>query len=577
MRLEVWAPHAGRVELVLGEKRAPMIPGDRGWWRGELELEGERDYAFSLDGGPPRPDPRSPWQPGGVDGPSRTVDHVSFGWTDRAWRPPPLEDWVIYELHVGTFTPEGTFAAVSSRLDHLRSLGVSAIELMPVAEFPGDRNWGYDCVDLYAPHHGYGGPQGLKELVKACHEAGIAVVLDVVYNHRGPEGSHLHEFGPYFTDHYPTPWGKAVNFDDSHSDEVRAFFIGNALMWLADYHVDALRVDAVHAIRDRSATHFLEELAMAVRSFESSSGRRCYVIAESDLNDPRLVTDVERGGYGLDAQWSDDLHHALHALITSERNGYYQDFGSIADVAKAQRQAFVYDGEYSSYRGRKHGRRPTLFPAHPLPGHRFLGYLQNHDQTGNRALGERIGALCSEELVKIASALVFTSAFVPLVFMGEEWGAATPFLYFTSHTDPLLGRAVKEGRRSEAAAFGWSPHDVPDPQDPETFERSKLDWDEPGEERHAEMLRWYRALARLRREHDALKSGDLGAIETRYDEDAGWLVLERGPITVACNFSGAAVDMPLAGELLMSSGEVSGSRLGGRSLAICAREYPRAR
>jgi maltooligosyltrehalose trehalohydrolase len=524
--LRVWAPQAESVEVELdGRRRVAMTPGAGGWH--EVEPQGT-DYAFVVDGGPPRPDPRSPWQPAGVDGPSRVVDHAAFAWSDDEWRGVHLPSAVVYELHVGTFTPEGTFDGVVARLDHLVELGIDVVELMPVAEFSGDRGWGYDGVDLYAPHHAYGGPDGLKRLIDACHGRGLGVVLDVVYNHLGPAGNHLREFGPYFTDRYATPWGEAVNLDGWGSDEVRRFFIDNALMWLRDYHVDGLRIDAVHAIVDTSAVHLLEELGVQTERLAAATGRPRWLIAESDLNDPRLIWPREVGGYGLDAQWSDDFHHALHAVLTGERSGYYADFGTLAQLAAALRRAYVYAGEHSTFRNRRHGRPPG-----PVPGWRFLGYLQNHDQVGNRAQGERSSHLMSTERLRAGAALVLTAPFVPMLFQGEEWGATTPFLYFTDHRDPELARAVSEGRRREFASFGWSPDDVPDPQDPATFERSRLDWSERDRAPHAELLAWHRHLIALRRSRPELRDGRMDAVAVDVDEEAGAITVRRGRVTVA--------------------------------------------
>jgi maltooligosyltrehalose trehalohydrolase len=421
--LRVWAPLARTVEAELDGRRVPLAPAGGGWHRADVASAGPgTDYGFVLDGGPVRPDPRSAFQPAGVHGPSRIVDHASFAWSDAGWRGVHLPSAVLYELHVGTFTPAGTFDAVIGRLDHLVALGVDAVELMPVAEFPGARGWGYDGVSLFAPHSAYGGPDGLKRLVDACHARDVGVVLDVVYNHLGPDGNHLGEFGPYFTDRYATPWGQAVNLDGPGSDEVRSFFVDNALMWLRDYHVDGLRLDAVHAIVDTSAVHLLEQLGQAVEDLAAATGRHLFLVAESDLNDPRIVRRREVGGYGMDAQWSDDFHHALHAALTGERDGYYADFGSLGHLATALRRGFVYAGEYAPFRDRRHGR---LDPT--LPGHRLLGFAQNHDQVGNRALGERSAALVSPERLQVAAALVLTAPFVPMLFAGEEWGARTPF------------------------------------------------------------------------------------------------------------------------------------------------------
>ena len=397
MIFRVWAPKAQRVEVELnGRQRLSMHAAGGGWWRADVDEAGVRtDYAFVVDGAQPFPDPRSAWQPHGVHGASRVVDHAAFAWTDQGWQAGPLAAAVIYELHVGTFTPEGTFDAVIEKLDHLVDLGITHVELMPVAAFPGSRGWGYDGVDLYAPHHSYGGPNGLKALVDACHTRGLAVILDVVYNHFGPDGNYLGVYGPYFTAHHKTAWGDAVNLDGPGSDEVRRFFIENALMWLRDYHIDALRLDAVHALIDDSAIHFLEELAADVRTLAIQLGRHLTLIAESDLNNPRIIQPAQVGGYGIDAQWSDEFHHALHVVLTGEQSGYYVDYHGLGDVAKALEAAYVHDGRYSVFRQRRHGR-----PIGWLPGYAFLGYLQNHDQIGNRAQGDRMNHLVSVDRLK---------------------------------------------------------------------------------------------------------------------------------------------------------------------------------
>ncbi|HUG40096.1 MAG TPA: malto-oligosyltrehalose trehalohydrolase [Longimicrobiales bacterium] len=530
----VWAPAAERVELVIGEERRPMTPGAGGWWRLAVPAAGPAtDYAYALDGGPARPDPRSRWQPAGVHGPSRVVDLSGLEW-QAGWRGFHLPSAVLYELHIGTFTREGTFAAAIDRLDHLVELGVTAVSVMPVNAFPGRHGWGYDGVGLWAVHEPYGGPAGLAAFVDGCHTRGLGVILDVVYNHLGPSGNYLGEFGPYFTDRYANPWGMAVNFDQAWSDEVRRFFIDNALMWLRDYRIDGLRLDAVHAIVDTSAVHFLEELAGDVERLAGRVGRPLWLIPESDLNDPRLLWSPERGGYGLHAQWSDDLHHALHAVLTGERGGYYDDFGRLEDIASALRRAYVYDGRHSSHRGRRHGR-----PADGLAGWRFLAYLQNHDQVGNRATGDRIGAIAGTDLQKVGAALVLTSPFIPMLFQGEEWAASTPFQYFTDHDAPELAEAVRKGRREEFVAFGWAAEEVPDPQDPDTFLRSRLAWAERLEEPHAGVERWYRQLLALRRARTGLRDGRREDVTVRADEDAGTLVVRRGDIAVCCNLSGA--------------------------------------
>jgi maltooligosyltrehalose trehalohydrolase len=529
----VWAPNAKQIEAKIGSDLFGMTAGEGGWWFVEIPLEGAGiDYAFVLDRGNPLPDPRSPWQPNGIHGPSRTVDHAAFRWTDQHWRAGPLSSATFYELHVGTFTPQGTFTAATDKLDSLVDLGVTHIELMPIAEFSGNRGWGYDGVDLYAPHHVYGEPDDLKRLVDACHTRGLAVILDVVYNHVGPTGNYLARFGPYFIQHYATPWGQAINFDGADSDEVRRFFCDNALMWLKDYHFDGLRVDAVHAIFDISAVHFLEQLACEVTELQAQTGRHLALIAESDLNDPRVVRPREIGGYGIHAQWSDDFHHALHCVLTGERAGYYRDFGSLTDLAKALQRVFVYDGRFSAFRRRRHGRAPS-----GLSGHSFLGYLQTHDQIGNRAKGERSSHLMNVGRLKIAATLVLTAPFIPMLFQGEEWGATSPFLYFTDHEDPELGRSVTEGRQREFTVFGWNPQEIPDPQAVETFERSKLNWSERDEEPHAGLWEWHRRLIELRREIPALSNGRLNQVRVRFDASAKWFVVKRGAVVIACNLS----------------------------------------
>ena len=494
----VWAPKAKKMAVQIGEAVYPMEgPNDRGWWRLDVENAGAgTDYAFLLDDDPtPYPDPRGMWQPNSVHSASRVVDHKAFQWDDAAWQGLSLSGAVIYELHVGTFTKEGTFDAAIERLPYLVDLGITHIELMPVAAFPGNFGWGYDGVALFAVRHPYGGPEGLKRLINACHQQGIAVILDVVYNHFGPVGAYANRFGYYLTHRHHTPWGDAVNFEEVGSDEVRRFFCDNALMWLRDYHVDGLRLDAVHEFVDRSAIHFMEQLSAEVEVLSSTLGRKFVLIAESDLNDPRLVRPREARGYGMDAQWNDDFHHALFTIMHSEQGkGYYDDFGSFENLAKSLTRVFVYDGIYSRYRHRSHGR-----PVEGLSSHHFIGFIQNHDQVGNRATGDRLEHVVGFDRAKVAAGLVLTAAFVPLIFQGEEFAASPPFQYFADHEDGELAKAVSEGRIREFAAFGWSPDQVPDPVKRETFERSKLLWDEVHQGRHAEMLAWYKDLIHLRR------------------------------------------------------------------------------
>ncbi len=539
--LRVWAPLPGTVELEVGGCRTPMDREDGGWWSGP-PVEPGTDYAFVLDGGPPRPDPRSAWQPQGVHGPSRAVDHDAFSWTDQQWRGVPLPGSVLYELHVGTFTPEGTFDAAVERLDHLVELGVSAVELLPCNAFAGRWGWGYDGVAWYAVHEPYGGPEGLKRFVDACHDRGLGVVMDVVYNHLGPAGNYLAEFGPYLTDAHTTPWGAAVNLDREGSDEVRRYVLDNALMWLRDYHVDGLRLDAVHALVDERATHLLEELSVEVEALAAQLRKPLFLVAESDLNDARMVASREAGGQGLDAQWADDVHHALHANLTGETAGYYADFHGLPQLAKALTGVFVHDGTWSSFRGRRHGRPvPTTFS-----GARFVAYLQDHDQVGNRATGDRITATLSDGLLKVGAALVLTSPYTPMLWMGEEWAAGTPWQFFSDH-EGELGEAVRRGRRAEFARHGWAMEEIPDPQAESTMRASTLDWSELDDERHAAHLAWTRDLIALRRQRPELSDGRRDRVAVTCAEDGTWLVLCRSTVAVVCNLGRERQTVPVSG------------------------------
>jgi maltooligosyltrehalose trehalohydrolase len=499
----VWAPRAGRVDLRLGGERIAMGSAD-GWW--ELEAGSGPDYGFCLDGGDPLPDPRSRWQPNGVHGLSRPLDLEGPRQTGGIWRGLRLRDAIVYELHVGTFTPAGTFDSAIERLDDLVELGVNAVELMPVAEFSGERGWGYDGVDLWAPHHAYGGPAGLQRLVAACHARGLGVVLDVVYNHLGPEGNYLERFGPYLTDRHHTPWGRAVNFDGRQSRPVRDFVIENALAWLRDYDVDGLRLDAVHAIVDSSRPHVLEELASRVHELGAELGKPLFVVAEQPRLDPRVAA------WGLDGQWADDFHHALHVLLTGERTAYYAPYGAVSDLADAL----------------------TAPGPLGLDAGRIVGFAQNHDQVGNRASGERLAHLVDPGRLRLAAALTICSPFVPMLFMGEEWGASTPFLFFSDHRDRDIALATTRGRIREFEAFGWRPEDVPDPQAAGSFQRSKLEWAERSRPPHRGLLRWHRDLLRLRRETPELAAGAPTRVES--DEARRTLVMERGPVRVECDF-----------------------------------------
>ena len=556
-QFKVWAPKAKSVGVQVGGQAFEMARQQNGWWQASVEDAGPgSDYGFVLDGEEPAiPDPRSAFQPHGVNGLSRVVDHGGYTWGDLGWQAPPFPSAIIYELHVGTFTPEGTFDAAAEKLTYLKDLGITHVELMPVNEFPGRHGWGYDGVDLFAPHAAYGDPDALKRLVEAAHEHGLAVIMDVVYNHFGPSGNYVGKYGPYFTDLHKTPWGDAVNLEDSGSHEVRRFFCDNALMWLRDYHIDGLRLDAVTAYMDRSAIHFLEQLSAEVDALETSTGRHYFLIAESDLNDPRLIKPREAGGYGMDAQWSDDFHHALVTLLTGDRSGYYADFGEYEHVAKALEQAYVYDGTYSEFRDRVHGR-----PASGLPGWRFLGYSQNHDQVGNRAQGERLEHLTGPAKGKIAAALTLTAPFIPMLFQGEEWAASSPFQYFTDHEDKELADAVSAGRKKEFGAFGWAPEDIPDPQEQSTFQNSRLKWEELTEPKHAEMLTWYKDLIALRLKLPELRDGAMEKVDVEFDEDDQWMSMQRGSIVVLFTLSDEGYQAELEDGvtlLLSSNAEIS--------------------
>ena len=493
----LWAPNARcvRLQLCPSDKLIDMEPLPHGYYRAQVkQIDGDTRYLYRLDDQRGFPDPASRFQPQGVHGPSQIVDRGSFQWTDQNWKGIPLESSIFYELHVGTYTREGTFDALIPYLSRIAALGITTIELMPIAQFPGSRNWGYDGVYPFAPQNSYGGPAALHRLVDSAHSHGLAVALDVVYNHLGPEGNYLGAFGPYFTDRYRTPWGQAINFDGQGSDEVRRFFIENALYWLEDYHFDALRLDAVHGMFDFGARHFLAELKSSVGQLSHRLGRPLHVIAESDLNDSRLLHDPEHGGYGLDAQWSDDFHHSVHALLTKENRGYYSDFGSVAALAATLKEGWYYRGQYSHFRKRRHGNSPR-----GLAASKFVVCTQNHDQVGNRAFGERLTALVDFESLKLAAGINLLSPFLPLLFMGEEYGETAPFQYFTSHGDPALVEAVRRGRREEFAAFGWE-QSVPDPQDEQTYKGSHLDHSLRERDKHKTLFRFYQELIRIRRE-----------------------------------------------------------------------------
>ncbi|MWV58004.1 malto-oligosyltrehalose trehalohydrolase [Rathayibacter sp. VKM Ac-2754] len=557
-RFDVWAPDASSIELVLGGGSAvPMASsGEDGWWRvtDRVATTGEVDYGYRIDGSGPFPDPRSRRQPSGVHELSRTFDPAAHEWADQAWTGRQLAGAVIYELHVGTFTPEGTLEAAAGKLEHLRSIGVDFVEILPVNAVNGTHNWGYDGVLWYAVHEPYGGPEAYQRFVDAAHRAGIGVVQDVVYNHLGPSGNYLPEFGPYLKSEKANTWGSSVNLDGPGADVVRGYIIDNALMWLRDYHVDALRLDAVHALSDESAVHVLEEMAAEVAVLSAHVGRPLTLIAESDLNDPKLITPREAGGYGLDAQWSDDFHHAVHVALTGETTGYYEDFAPLGALGKVLTRGFFHDGTLSTFRGRHHGRPVDV---EHMPTWRLVVCSQNHDQIGNRAIGDRLTATLDEGRLAIAAALTLLGPFTPMLFMGEEWAASTPWQFFTSHPEKDLGEATAKGRIEEFARMGWDPAVVPDPQDPETFTRSRLDWSEAEEGRHARILGVYRELAALRRRFPELTDPRFGSVEVALDEQARWLTLGRGRVTIAINVGDAAARVPLpeVAESLLGVGE----------------------
>jgi maltooligosyltrehalose trehalohydrolase len=510
----VWAPLCRQVAIELLDappRTVPLSPKPGGYWAALIDgVEPGALYQVVLDGDQRWPDPASRCQPKGVHGPSQVVDPHAYAWGDglrpafghRAWQGLPLADYILYELHVGTFTPEGTFDAIIPRLPVLKELGITAVELMPVAQFPGDRNWGYDGVYPFAVQSSYGGPEGLKRLVDACHQLGIAVVLDVVYNHFGPEGNYTGNFGPYVTQRYTTPWGSAINFDDAYSDGVRDFVLDNVRQWIVDYHIDGLRLDAVHAIYDFSATHILAEMKAVAEPLAAARGYPCYLMAESDLNDRRTIAPPEQGGHGLDAQWSDDFHHSLHTLLTGESGGYYEDFGSPEQWVKALQDGFVYDGVYSRHRQRRHGN-----DARDRPPQQFIVCAQNHDQVGNRMLGERLSTLVDFEALKLAAGAVLLSPYIPLLFMGEEYGETAPFLYFIDHGDADLVAAVREGRKREFAAF-QTLGEPPDAASTDTFHRCQLDWEQRAKGQHGTLWRFYQTLMQLRRGIPALATSD---------------------------------------------------------------------
>lgn len=551
----VWAPIPKLVRIEVDGQIYPMTgPDQAGYWKVCVEAaHAGSEYGYLLDDETsPTPDPRSMLQPHGVHGLSAVYDRSNFAWGDPFWQGPPLTGAVIYELHIGTFTQGGTFDTAIERLPYLSELGVTHLEIMPVVEAAGDRGWGYDGVALYAVTQHYGGPDGFKRFVNACHAHGLAVILDVVYNHFGPVGNYTGKYGPYTTDQHHTPWGVAVNLERSGSDAVREFFIENALMWMREFHVDGLRLDAIHEMWDRSAVHFLEQLSADVDNLSAQLGRRLILIAESDLNDPKIVRPIEANGYGMDAQWADDFHHALATILFTDPGhaGYYDDFGAFESLAKAMKDIFVFEGQFSKYRNHSHGR-----PIENLSAHHFINFLQNHDQVGNRALGDRIHQTIGLDKTKVGLGLILIAPMVPMLFMGEEYAASTPFLYFADHDDPEMAKMVAAGRKKEFASFGFDADEIPNPEDPASFTNSKLNWDEIHDGAHAEMLDWVKTLIHIRRTSRCLNDGDRGHLKVSFDEEGRWLRVDRRKTSVFANLGDGDAIFPITDEyrLLASS------------------------
>lgn len=570
----VWAPLPQQVRLDVEGTVYPMTRQD-GWWRAGVDCAPDARYGLLLDDDPEvLPDPRSARQPDGVHGRSQLWDARSARWSDTGWAGRSIEGSVIYELHTGTFTPQGTFDAAISKLDYLAELGVDFVELMPVNAFNGTHGWGYDGVLWFAVHEPYGGPDGLVRLVDACHARGLGVLIDAVFNHFGPSGNYLPRFGPYLSPVANT-WGDGVNFSGPGADEVRRYVIDCALRWMRDFHADGLRLDAVHAMVDTTAIHILEELSAETDALAVVLGRPLSLIAESDLNDPRLITPRDRGGYGITAQWDDDIHHAIHTAVSGERQGYYCDFGSMRTLATTLRNGYFHAGTYSTFRGRRHGR--PLDTA-LIPATRLLAYTCTHDQVGNRALGDRPGGSLDDGQLAIKAALALGSPYTAMLFMGEEWGSSRPFQFFSSHPEPELARATAQGRKAEFADHGWDADEVPDPQDPETFLSSKLDWSEPDDPRHAALLDFYRGLLQLRRCEPDMADPWLTHLIVDINEEQRWIVMRRGRIAIVCNLGIEPVSIDVTGETLLQWGgpEVGNksTMLPGHTVAVLREQAP---
>lgn len=565
----VWAPLPEQVRLDVDGTLHPMTRTPDGWWHAVIDAAPDARYGFVLDDDPTvLPDPRSPRQPDGVHERSQLWHPAPDAGGIGNWRGRSIEGGVIYELHIGTFTPGGTFDSAIDRLDHLVELGVDFVEVMPVNAFSGTHGWGYDGVLWYAVHEPYGGPDGLIRFVDACHARGLGVLIDAVFNHLGPSGNYLPKYGPYLSSG-SNPWGESINIGDAGADEVRRYILGCALRWMRDFRVDGLRLDAVHALVDTTAVHILEELSAETDALAAEVGRPLSLVAESDMNDPRLITPRDQGGLGMTAQWDDDIHHAIHAAVSGEQQGYYRDFGTLETLATTLRHGYFHAGTYSSFRGRRHGRR---LDTSTIPATRLLAYTLTHDQVGNRAIGDRPSQNLTTGQLAVKAALALGSPYTAMLFMGEEWASSSPFQFFSSHPEPELARATAEGRKREFAAHGWDADEIPDPQDPETFERSKLTWDETAEGDHARLLEFYRSLIALRRTEPNMADPWLDHLRVDFDEDAHWLVMHRGGLAIACNLGTEPVDIPVAGEVVLAWDEpavgTATSRIGGHSVAV---------
>ncbi|MDT5094483.1 MAG: maltooligosyltrehalose trehalohydrolase [Mycobacterium sp.] len=565
----VWAPIPDQVQLDVDGALHQMRRSDDGWWRTDIAAAPGARYGFVLDEDPAvLPDPRSPRQPDGVHERSQLWSPAGDAWTDQNWQGRSIAGSVIYELHIGAFTAEGTLDSAITKLDYLVDLGIDFVEVMPVNAFAGIHGWGYDGVLWYAVHEPYGGPDALVRFVDACHRRGLGVLIDAVFNHFGPSGNYLPRFGPYLSSG-SNPWGEGLNVSDADSDEVRRYIIDCALRWMRDFHADGLRLDAVHALVDTTALHILEELSAETDSLAAELGRPLSLIAESDLNDPRLITPRDRGGYGMTAQWDDDIHHAIHAAVSGERQGYYADFGSLETLASTLLNGYFHAGTYSSFRGRRHGRP---LDKKTIPATRLMAYTCTHDQVGNRATGDRPSQNLDVGQLAVKAALALTSPYTAMMFMGEEWGSSHPFQFFTSHPEPELARATAEGRKAEFAHHGWNADEIPDPQDPQTFSRSKLDWAELSTAEHAQLLDIYRGLIALRRSEPDLADPWLEHLSIDYDEKCQWIVMHRGSVSIACNLGTGTVQVPVTGTVLIAWGEptveASHTVLEGHSFAV---------